>query len=51
MMKDASQNEKSGAKPQAASKHPLIGALKGLSQVAPGQDLTEAADPGWGESR
>jgi len=32
-----------------SERHPLIGALKGLMRVAPGVDLTEPADPEWGE--
>jgi hypothetical protein len=36
--------------PSAVSKqHPLIGYLKGTVQVAPGFDLTEPADPEWGD--
>jgi hypothetical protein len=34
---------------KASNKHPLIGYLKGTIQVAPGFDLTEPADPEWGE--
>jgi hypothetical protein len=30
-------------------RHPLIGALKGWIRIAPGTDLTEPADPEWGE--
>jgi hypothetical protein len=29
--------------------HPLIGALRGTIWIAPGVDLTEPADPAWGE--
>jgi hypothetical protein len=29
-------------------RHPLFGALKGLSRVASGVDLTKPADPTWG---
>jgi hypothetical protein len=29
--------------------HPLFGALAGLAKTAPGVDLTEPADPAWGE--
>lgn len=36
--------------PSAGSaRHPLIGALKGTIWIAPGVDLTEPADPQWGE--
>ncbi len=31
------------------SKHPLIGWMKGTVTIAPGVDLTEPADPKWGE--
>jgi hypothetical protein len=38
-------------KPEFASeRHPLFGALKGLMRVVPGTDLTEPADPEWGET-
>lgn len=30
------------------TEHPLFGAMKGLSRVAPEADLTEPADPSWG---
>jgi hypothetical protein len=30
-------------------RHPLIGALKGWIKIASGTDLTEPADPEWGE--
>ena len=29
-------------------RHPLFGALKGLTRIPPGVDLTEPADPDWG---
>jgi len=29
--------------------HPLFGLMKGLTQVAPGVDLTAPADPDWGK--
>jgi len=38
-----------GGKPGRPSRHPLFGALKGLSRVMPGTDLTKPADPNWGE--
>ena len=31
------------------SRHPLIGWMKGTVTIAPGVDLTEPADPKWGE--
>lgn len=37
------------AAPAAVPRHPLFGALKGMITVAPGVDLTEPADPEWGE--
>jgi hypothetical protein len=30
-------------------RHPLFGALKGVALIPPGVDLTEPADPDWGE--
>jgi hypothetical protein len=30
-------------------RHPLFGALKGVTFVPPGVDLTEPADPDWGK--
>ena|SRR5271170_6840691 len=33
----------------AAKSHPLIGWMKGTVRVAAGVDLTEPADPAWGE--
>ena len=33
----------------ASGRHPLIGWMKGTLTVAPGVDLTEPADPDWGE--
>ena len=30
-------------------RHPLFGVLAGLAKTAPGVDLTEPADPTWGE--
>lgn len=32
-------------------RHPLIGALKGAIRIAPGADLTQPADPEWGNQR
>jgi hypothetical protein len=32
-----------------SKRHPLIGALKGWIRIAPGTDLTQPADPEWGE--
>jgi hypothetical protein len=47
-----SPSSSTGAPPShdAISKsHPLIGWMKGTVRVTPGVDLTEAADPAWGE--
>jgi hypothetical protein len=33
----------------AGSHHPVLGCLKGTVQVATGVDLTEPADPEWGD--
>jgi hypothetical protein len=30
-------------------RHPLFGALKGYVRVMPGTDLTQPADPAWGD--
>jgi hypothetical protein len=30
-------------------RHPLFGALAGLTRAAPGADLTQPADPNWGD--
>jgi hypothetical protein len=30
-------------------RHPLFGALKGVTRIPPGVDLTEPADPDWGK--
>jgi hypothetical protein len=32
-----------------SKRHPLFGALKDLTFVPPGVDLTEPADPDWGK--
>jgi hypothetical protein len=43
--------ETSGDTERAAvsKRHPLIGWMKGTVRIAPGVDLTEPADPEWGE--
>jgi hypothetical protein len=33
----------------AENRHPLYGAMKGLVHIMPGTDLTEPADPEWGD--
>jgi hypothetical protein len=33
----------------SSTRHPLIGWMKGTARIAPGVDLTEPADPEWGE--
>lgn len=35
--------------PGPSGHHPLFGALKDLIHIAPGTDLTEPADPQWGD--
>jgi hypothetical protein len=42
-------NEPASPPPATARRHPLFGALKGLLRVMPGTDLTEPADPAWGD--
>jgi hypothetical protein len=45
-----SKRRPSSPKRQAASKrHPVFGCLKGTVWVAPGVDLTQPADPEWGD--
>lgn len=34
---------------QAYDRHPLFGALKDVTIIPPGVDLTEPADPGWAD--
>jgi hypothetical protein len=34
---------------EASERHPLIGWMKGTVRIAPGVDLTEPADPEWGD--
>jgi len=41
-----SPSSSSGAE---SGRHPLSGALKGMTFIAPGVDLTEPADPEWGK--
>jgi hypothetical protein len=43
-------NEQAAKDRPAKGEHPLFGALKGLSRIAPGTDLTEPADPSWGSN-
>lgn len=38
------------ARPNNGKRHPIFGALKGLVQIPPGVDLTEPADPDWGQA-
>jgi hypothetical protein len=42
---DTSRTE---SRPSGHSRHPLLGALKGLVRVMSGTDLTKPADPDWG---
>ena len=37
------------AHPERRRRHPLFGMLKGLTQVRPGTNLMDPADPDWGE--
>jgi len=47
------RNDREATSPPAevgiASRHPLLGALKGQLRVMPGTDLTKPADPSWGK--
>jgi len=36
-------------RPAIAKRHPLFGWMKGTITIAPGVDLTQPADPAWGE--
>jgi hypothetical protein len=38
-----------GKQPRPGERHPLFGALKDITFVPRGVDLTEPADPDWGE--
>ena len=40
---------KASKRPAVSKRHPLFGALKGLVRIAPGTDLTQPADPEWGD--
>jgi hypothetical protein len=42
-------NDDGAPTPPDEKHHPLIGWLEGTVQVAPGVDLTEPADPEWGD--
>jgi hypothetical protein len=50
-----SKHSRSGKPPspttdaKRSERHPLFGALKGVTFIPPGVDLTEPADPDWGE--
>jgi hypothetical protein len=37
------------AEPQKSRRHPAFGALKDVTWIAPGVDLTEPADPEWAD--
>jgi len=42
--------EEAPAKPtEKTGRHPIFGALKDVTWIAPGTDLTEPADPGWAD--
>jgi hypothetical protein len=38
-----------GKQIRPGERHPLFGALKDVTFIRPGVDLTEPADPGWGK--
>src|SRR5258708_3970640 len=38
-----------GGRAAISKRHPLVGALKGTVWIAPGTDLTQPADPEWGD--
>lgn len=40
---------KGPSKPRSGERHPLFGALKDVTIIPPGVDLTEPADPDWGK--
>ena len=42
-------NPQSSSGAANSKRHPLIGWMKGTVRIAPGVDLTEPADPEWGE--
>jgi hypothetical protein len=44
-----SENPEPLPQPKKTERHPLFGALKGMTFVPPGVDLTEPADPDWGK--
>jgi hypothetical protein len=46
---DADRGDRVTLASPAAKRHPLIGALKGMIRIAPGTDLTQPADPEWGD--
>jgi len=51
-MPTRNQSTKTPSLPSDAKRperHPLFGALKDLTFVPPGVDLTEPADPDWGQ--
>lgn len=47
---DLDKAARPGRAAQREGSHPLIGWLKGTVTVAEGVDLTEPADPQWGEA-
>jgi hypothetical protein len=44
-----SGDEKALLAPRKGQRHPLFGALKDVTFIPPGVDLTEPADPDWGK--
>lgn len=49
MRPSTGQPSETAAERGVRKRHPLIGALKGWIRIAPGTDLTQPADPEWGE--
>ena len=49
MNEDQSKKTESLAQAKKKGRHPLFGALKGITFIPPGVDLTEPADPDWGK--
>ena len=41
--------EAAAAPPKKSARHPIFGALKDVTWIAPGVDLTEPADPQWAD--
>jgi hypothetical protein len=48
LLDDTAQSQE--RRPAISKRHPQYGAMRGLVRIAPGTDLTEPADPEWGNS-